>query len=321
MTARRVRRTSATASVQIADAALVLLVASVLTYSLVLLAPGDAATTLAQQRAGPGATTQQVAQIREELGLDDTGPAHYLRWVAGALTGDLGISARTGQPIAVELVERLAVTLLLAGLAALVALPLGLAIGIAGAVLRDGATRGSLRGGALLGVSLPEFWVSYLLILILAEHLGLLPTSGRGGPETYVMPVAVLALPAAGLLSRVVAVTLREALDQHYVTAAKARGATPWSIVLREAMPNAAGAILNAAGLVAGRLLTGTIIVEAVFSWSGVGNYLVEAVSFRDIAAVQACILCLAGGFVILNRLADLAHAAVDPRVALRATD
>jgi len=237
VTALRVRRTSATAAVQVGDAALVLLVASVLTYSLVLLAPGDAATTLAQQRAGPGATTQQVAQIREELGLDDTGPANYLRWVGDAVTGDLGISARTGQSIAGELAERVPVTLLLAGLAALVALPLGLAIGIAGALLPDGMTRGGLRGRALLGISLPEFWVSYLLIVILAEYLGLVPTSGRGGPETYVMPVAVLALPAAGLFSRVVAVTLREALDQHYVTAAKARGATPRAIVLREAMP------------------------------------------------------------------------------------
>lgn len=305
---------------QVADLVLVLLLVSLLTYSLVLLAPGDAASSLAQQRAGPGATLDQVQQVREELGLDGAGPADYARWVGGAVTGDLGVSARTGQPVAEDLAHRLPATLVLAGLAALIALPLGLVAGIAGAVLADGPARRALRVGAVLGVSLPPFWVSYLLILVLAEYLQLLPTSGQGGSSTYLMPVAVLALLPAGVLSRVVAVTLREALDQPYVVAARARGASGWSIVLREALPNAAGAILSTAGLMAGHLLTGTLVVEVVFSWSGIGDYFVDAVSFRDIPAVQACVLVFAVGFVVANRLADVAHAAIDPRLALRAS-
>ncbi|MGH2944634.1 MAG: ABC transporter permease, partial [Solirubrobacteraceae bacterium] len=217
--------------------------------------------------------------------------------------------------------ERLPVPLVLVALAAAVALPLGLALGIAGAVLAGGAVRGGLRLGALLGVSLPPFWVSYLLIIVFAEYLGLLPTSGQGGPQTYVMPVIVLALLPAGTLSRVVAVTLREALDQPYVVAARARGATPWSIVMRDALPNAAGPILSTAGFVGAGILTGTLVVEAVFSWSGIGDYFVQAVSFRDIPAVQGCVLVFAIGFIAANRLADRAHAAIDPRVALRGAD
>jgi peptide/nickel transport system permease protein len=315
------RRTATGAARQLADLAVVLVVASALAYALVLLAPGDAASSLAQQRAGAGATAQQIAAIRKELGLDDPGPAQYARWATHALTGDLGISARTGRPIATEIVPRVGVTALLALLAALVALPIGMATGIAGAVLPAGFARGTLRAGAVLGVSLPNFWLSYLLILVLAEAWGVVPTSGQGCPATYLMPVAVLALPAAGLLSRIVAVTMREALDQPYVVAAKARGATPWAIVLRDALPNAAGPILSTAGLIAGNLLIGTIVVEVVFSWSGIGDYFLEAVSYRDITAIQACVLFFAGVFVVVNRLADAAHAAVDPRVALRQGD
>lgn len=321
MTAAGFRRTGTAAAGQLADLALVLVVVSALVYALVLAAPGDAASRLAQQRAGASATREQIAEIRKELRLDDAGPAGYVRWVTRAATGDLGISARTGRPVAAEIVSRLGVSAWLALLAAAIAFPLGMAAGIAGAVLPPGAARSGLRAGAVLGVSLPNFWLSYLLILVLAETWGILPTSGRGGPSTYVMPLIVVALPAAGLLSRVVAVTLRDALDQSYVIAARARGATPWAIVLRDALPNAAGAILSVAGLIAGGLLIGTIVVEEVFSWSGLGDYFVEAVSFRDIAAIQACVLFFAVAFVVGNRLADLAHAAIDPRVALRAGD
>ncbi len=303
----------------LAGTAVVLVAASIAAYALLLLAPGDAARSLAAGRAGPGATDEQVATIRAQLGLDDPGYVQYARWLGGALTGDLGRSVRTGQPITGELVERLPATLFLAAGAGAIALVVGLCAGAAGAVVRRAGWRLILRVAALLGVSVPSFWLSYVLILVFAESLGLLPTSGQRGPASWIMPWTVLALPVAGVLSRIVAVSLREALDQPYVVAAQARGSRPWSIVARDGLANAAGSILSVSGLLLGLLVSGTLIVELIFAWPGIGDYFVTAVSFRDISALQAAVLVFAVGFVTANRLADLVHGLVDPRLRLPA--
>jgi peptide/nickel transport system permease protein len=299
----------------IAGTVAVLAAVSVATYALILLAPGDAATSLATARAGPRATPEQVETLRRQLGLDSPGPVQYWHWISGALTGDLGTSIRTGRPVASELRTRIPVTLFLAGGAVVIAFVIGLVAGVTSAVARSSAARGVLRIAALLAVSVPSFWLSYLLILVLAERLGAVPTSGQGGPASWLMPWLVLSLPAAGILSRVVSTTVREALDQPYVTAARARGASLRSIVWRDALPNAAGAILSVSGLLLASLVAGTLIVETVFAWPGVGTYFVGAVSFRDIPALQASVLLLAAGFVLANRLADLAHHLLDPRL------
>lgn len=295
--------------------ALVLVAVSLLTFLLVLIAPGDAATNVARGRAGPGATDEQVDRIRAELGLDEAIPVQYGRWLGEAVQGDFGVSPRTGRPIGTEIVARLPTTLFLGAGAAVIAVLVGGAAGLAGALLRPGLPRGALRVGGLLGASVPNFWLSYLLILVLAENLGLLPTSGQAGPASWVMPWVVLALPLAGILSRVVAITVREALDQPYAVAARARGSRPATIVVRDALPNAAGAILNASSGQVAHLLVGSLIVETIFGWPGLGNYFVQAVDFRDIAAIQACVLIFAVAFVVANRLVDLTHGLIDPRV------
>ncbi|WP_420118072.1 ABC transporter permease [Micromonospora sp.] len=300
-----------------AELALVLGITSLLAFGLIALAPGDAATRLAQQRAGhPGVTEDQVASARRELGMEGSVPERYVRWLGHAVQGDLGKSARTGRPVLTELTERVPVTLSLAGLTAVVALPLGLLVGALAAMLPWRPARRGLRLTGLLAVSLPTFWVSYLLVVVLAEQLGLLPTSADGGPAGYVMPVVVLALPAVGLLSRVVAVSLREALAQPYVRAAQARGAPTVSIVVRDALPNVAGAVLNTIGLIVGGMLTGALVVETVFAHNGIGDYFVQAVNFRDLMAIQACVLCFALAFTATNRLADRLHGRIDPRVS-----
>ncbi|MGH3615920.1 MAG: ABC transporter permease [Pseudonocardia sp.] len=304
---------------QLANTAVVLIAASIAAFALALLAPGDAARSIAIGRAGPGATDGQVAAIREQLGLDDPGYVQYARWLGGALTGDLGTSVRTGRPITGELIERLPATLFLAAGAGVIALVVGVCIGVAGAVLRRVGPRSVLRIGALLGVSVPNFWLSYILILVFAESLGLLPTSGQRGPASWIMPWTVLALPVAGVLSRIVAVSLREALDQPYVVAAQARGSSPWSIIARDGLAGAAGSILSVSGLQLGILVSGTLIVEQIFAWPGIGDYFVDAASFRDIPALQAAVLVFAVGFVTMNRLADLAHGLVDPRLRIPA--
>ncbi|RIW43900.1 ABC transporter permease [Micromonospora endophytica] len=298
----------------------VLLALSVGTFALVLLARGDPAAMLAATRAGRPATPEQIEAVRVELGLDAPAPVRYLRWLADAVTGDFGLSLRTNTPIGPEIVERIGVTAGLVAGAAVIALVLGVGVGIAGAVLRRGLLRGALRVAALLATSVPAFWLSYLLVLLLALRLRLVPTSGMAGPATWVMPMLVLGLPAAGALSRVVAVTLREALDRPYVLAAQARGSSPLSIVVRDGLPNAAGPILSVAGFTIGTLLVGTVVVEQIFGWPGLGAYFVRAASARDIPALQAAALVLGGGFILANRLADGLQALIDPRLRRTST-
>ncbi|MFV2103946.1 ABC transporter permease [Micromonospora sp. LOL_024] len=292
----------------------VLLAMSVGTFALVLLARGDPAALLAATRAGRPATPEQIEAVRVELGLDDPAPVRYLRWLGHALTGDFGLSLRSGTPVGHEVADRLSVTLGLVAGSAAVAVMVGLTVGVAGAVLPRGALRGALRAGALLVISVPAFWLSYLLVLFLALRLRVVPTSGMAGPDTWIMPMAVLGLPAAGVLSRVVAVTLREALDRPYVRAAQARGSSPWSIVLRDGLPNASGPILSVAGFGIGTLLVGTVVVEKIFGWPGLGAYLVQAAGSRDVPALQAAVLLLGGGFILANRCADVLQGLIDPR-------
>ncbi|MEV5580511.1 ABC transporter permease [Streptomyces parvus] len=292
----------------------VLLAMSVGTFALVLLARGDPAAVLAATRAGRPATPEQIESVRVELGLDDPAPVRYLRWLADACTGDFGRSLRTNAPIGPEVADRLGVTLGLVAGSAVVAVLLGVSVGIAGAVLRRGVLRGALRTGALLVTSIPSFWLSYLLVLYLAMRLGLLPTSGMAGPSTWLMPMAVLGLPVAGVLSRVVAVTLREALDRPYVRAAQARGSGTLSIVLRDGLPNAAGPVLSVAGFGVGSLLVATVVVEQIFGWPGMGAYFVQAAGSRDVPALQAATLVMGGGFILANRCADVLQGLIDPR-------
>ncbi|MEU9605741.1 ABC transporter permease [Streptomyces sp. NPDC048057] len=292
----------------------VLLAMSVGTFALVLLARGDPAAVLAATRAGRPAVPEQIEAVRVELGLDDPAPVRYLRWLAHACTGDFGRSLRSNAPIGPEVADRLGVTLGLVGGSAVVAVVVGVGVGVAGALLRRGVLRGSLRIGALLVSSIPSFWLSYLLVLYLAIRLGLLPTSGMAGPSTWLMPMAVLGLPVAGVLSRVVAVTLREALDQPYVRAAQARGSGTLSIVLRDGLPNAAGPILSVAGFGIGGLLVATVVVEQIFGWPGLGAYFVHAAGARDVPALQAATLVMGGGFILVNRCADLLQGLMDPR-------
>ncbi|RBQ19441.1 hypothetical protein DP939_16130 [Spongiactinospora rosea] len=296
------------------DTAGVLLAMSIGTFALVLLARGDPAAMLAATRAGRPATPEQIQAVRVELGLDASAPIRYVRWLAHACTGDFGVSLRTNTPVGPEVADRLGVTLGLVAGSALIAVVVGLAAGVAGAVLQRGVLRGALRVGALLVTSVPGFWLSYLLVLALALRLRLVPTSGMAGLETWIMPMAVLGLPAAGALSRVVAVTLREALDQPYVRAAQARGSGPLSIVLRDGLPNAAGPILSVAAFAVGGLLVGVVVIEQIFAWPGLGAYLVHAAGSRDVPALQAATLVMGGGFILVNRCADVLQGLIDPR-------
>lgn len=305
---------------RVAGSSLLLLFAlSLLTFAMVHLAPGDAARAVAGKRIGTAATPEQVAFIRAELGLDRPLPAQYLDFAGGALTGDLGSSFRTGESVTAQLADRIPVTLGLAAGAGSFGLVVGVLTGLTGATTRSRAVRSGLRAGALLGTSAPPFWVSYLFVLVLGLQLGLLPTTGMAGPRTWVMPMLVLGLPVAAVLSRIVAVAVGEALAAPHVQAALARGTAPRRVLIRDALPNAAGPVLAVTGLLVGSLLASTLIVEEVFGWPGMGQYFVTAVESRDLPALQGCVLYFGVVVLVANALADAAHTLIDPRLRSRA--
>ena len=196
-----------------------------------------------------------------------------------------------------------------------IALLAGFGAGVVSAAFRRGPLPGALRVLGMLGASIPTFWMSFLFIQMFAEQLRLLPTSGQSGPASWFMPWVVLAIPAAAVISRVVSVALTEAMSQPYVMAARARGASTRSAVLRDALPNAVGSTLNVTGVQLGVLFTGTVIVETVFAWPGLGAWFVDSVKFRDDAAILAGVLVFAFGFILILRTVDAIHTATDPRL------
>ena len=293
----------------------VLFVLSILTYLLIALAPGDAATAIAERRAGPGASASQIREIREALGLDDPLPVQYIRWVGAAIRGDLGVSVRSLQPITGEVLDRLGVTLALAGGALVLVVLGGIPLGIAAGLRAGGWIDRVLRLAAVGAVSVPSFVVGYLLIYLLGLRLHLVSTLGGRDLGSFVVPWVVLALPFVGALSRVVRSALLTTLGQPFITTALSKGLKMSVIVRRDALPNAAAPILAVLGAQAGQILAGTVVVETIFSIEGLGLYFLRAVAFRDIPAIQACVLLFAVGFVLANLAADVVQALVDPRI------
>ena len=293
----------------------VLIVLSALTFLLIALAPGDAATAIAERRAGPGASAAQVDQVREALGLDDPIPVQYARWLAHALRGDLGVSVRSLRPIGSEIVDRLGVTIALAGGALALVILVGIPVGIAAGVRAGGWADRLLRLAAIGAVSVPSFVVAYVLIYVVSLRLGLVPTLGGRDLRSFVVPWIVLALPFVGALSRVVRSALVSTLGEPFVTTGRSKGLSMSTIVVRDALPNAAIPILAVLGAYVGQILAGTVVVETIFSIEGLGLYLLRAVAFRDIPALQACVLLFAVAFVLANLAVDLGQAFVDPRI------
>jgi ABC-type dipeptide/oligopeptide/nickel transport system permease component len=294
---------------------LTLLLVSILSYLLIAIAPGDVAQQIARRRAGGLAGPGEVARLRAELGLDDPLPVQYWRWLTGVLSGDLGVSLRTGVPITQELGPRVGLTLVLTLGGTVLAFAIGLALAALGALHPGRALDRLTRGGALLFVSVPSFFVGSLLILVFALQLGWVPAVGEDGPKTWILPCLALALPAAGVICRVVRTQLARAMASPYATTAYSRGASRREVLVDDALRNVAGPALAVALTQVGFMLIGTVTIEVVFGWKGVGDYFIHAVEFRDIPVLQATLLVFAACFVAISALADAVQAAIDPRI------
>lgn len=262
-------------------------------------------------------TEAALTQAREALGLDRPLPAQYLAWLGDALHGDLGRSWVTGRPVAEEIAHYLPATLQLAGAALLVMLAFGVPLGIWAALRRNRWPDHLTRVLVFLGVSLPNFWLAFLLVLLFAVTLGWLPAIGRDGPASIILPAIATATMSACVLLRLVRASVLGALGEPHLRFARARGLPRRTILGRHVVLNAMMPPLTMFGLHVGELLGGAMVVETVFAWPGVGRWALLAIQNRDYPALQGFVLAMTAVFVLCNLVVDCVHAWLDPRIRL----
>ena len=282
-----------------------------LVFSLIHLVPGDPVEAL----LGESASRQDVANLRHQLGLDRPLYVQYAAFIGGAMTGDLGRSLRTGQSVVSAIAERMPATIELAIAAMLFAGLAAVPLGIVAAVRAGTAVDHAATAIALVGISVPSFWVGPILALVFAVELGWLPVSGRGTPAHLVLPALTLGAPLAAVLARMTRASLLGELREVYVLAARGRGVSRTRAVLRHAFRNSLVPLVTIVGLQFGAVLTGAVITETIFAWPGVGRLLVQSITFRDYPLVQGCILLIAATYVVVNLVADLLYGFLDPRI------
>jgi peptide/nickel transport system permease protein len=296
-------------------ALVLILAASAFIFALIAAAPGNVAALIAERAAGAGADGAMIARFEEELGLNDPLPVRYLRWLGGAVTGDFGVSLRTGKPIAEEFSARIPVTATLLAFGGVIAFFLSLAMGLAGAASNGGVVDRALHAAALIGASTPNFFVAALLVLTFAVGLGWLPSFGATGPASWLLPSLTIALFPASVLSRVVRVNLQEAMARPFATTGFAKGYTRGQVLLREALPNIAVPFLTTFGAQFTLMTIGAIVVETVFALRGVGSFFIDAIRFRDFIGMQATLLLFVVFFVAANFVVDVVCLFADPRL------
>ena len=317
----------------------VLLGVSLLVFSFIHLIPGDPALTMLGERATP----EKVAEVRARLGLDRPIWQQYVLYIGKALRGDLGVSIIRGDPVASDLLRRFPATVELATASMVVAIALGIPIGVASAVWRNSLLDSLARLGALTGVSMPIFWLGLVLAWFFGVQLRILPTGFRLSSGTAFVPwtnfvildallqgdgpaladaVRHLILPALALatiplavIARMTRASMLEVLSREYIRTAEAKGLSRRVVILRHALRNALLPVLTVVGLQVGRLLAGAILTETIFSWPGIGLWVYESIESRDYAIVQGVSLFIAVIVVGVNLLTDVLYAAVDPRI------
>jgi peptide/nickel transport system permease protein len=298
---------------------LTVVLVSVLIFAGTEILPGDVATAVLGQSATPDA----VEAIRRSLGLHDPAAVRYLNWLRAFSTGDVGVSLTTGRPVGPDLWLRLKNTFFLAGTAAAIAVPLAAALGITTAIFRNSFFDRLVNILGLAAISLPEFFVGYLLILFMSVHLGWLPSLAIVSHEMSLLQrLNAIALPAITLVLAVLAYMMRmtrtavlDVLSRPYIEMAILKGVPPTRLVLQHAVPNALAPIIQVVAFNLAYLVVGVVLVEVVFVYPGIGQFLVDAVSKRDVTVVQACGLVFGITYVGLNVLADILVIFVNPRL------
>lgn len=264
---------------------------------------------------GPFAQPEQFDELRARLGLDDPLPVQFLDYLTSAFTADFGASLQYGQENTSLILERLPNTLILLAVAMTLAIAIGVPLGVLAAV-KEGSWWDRLASTtALVGQSVPVFWLGLMLILVFAVNLGLLPAGQDGGPEHVVLPAVTLALFPLAQIARLTRATMAEVLREPYIDAARARGLAARRIIGLHALRNASLPVVTITALQAGLLLSGAVAVEYIYNYSGFGLLAIQAVEFRDFTLVQAVVVFGVLAFVLLNLLVDVLYAVIDPRI------
>lgn len=282
-----------------------------LVFLMVRVLPGDPARVI----AGVFATEEDVARIRARMGLDRPLVQQYGIFLAGLVQGDLGTSARTSEPVLVEVRARLPNTIGLALLSSAIAAVLGVAAGVLAAGRPYTVVDYVFSTVTLFGVSMPVYWLGLMLIIVFAIHLNWLPAAGAEGWSSVVLPALTLAAFSVALVTRMTRASMLEVLGQDYVRTARAKGVPEGAVVYRHALRNAFIPIVTTIGLQFGALLGGAVLTESVFGWPGIGLLLVDSIFARDYPVVQGIVLVFATLFIVTNLVVDLLYAWIDPRI------
>ncbi|AEH60089.1 binding-protein-dependent transport systems inner membrane component [Methanosalsum zhilinae DSM 4017] len=293
-----------------------LLLVSVLSFSIIHFAPGDPAELL---MTGPDGIADPVAvkEFSEKMGFDRPFHVQYGIWLKQVISGDLGYSYMTGQPVAEAITHKFAATFKLAVLSMFFALLIAVPGGIIAALGRDTWKDDISRFISLIGVSVPNFWQSYIMILVFALILDMFPVGGYGESgelKFMILPAITLGTASAAVLMRLVRSSLLDVLDQDYIRAARARGIPEHIIIGKYGLKNAFIPVITMLGLSFGYLLNGSVVVETVFAWPGIGNLMVNSIYDRDYPMIQGTLLFVATIFVVVNLLVDISYAYLDPR-------
>ncbi len=285
---------------------------SVSVFLVLHLAPGDPARLI----VGDEADAEVIERVREQMGLNDPLHVQYGRFASGILSGDLGTSFRTNQPVTQEIVQRIAPTLRLAAVGMVVAVLIGLLAGTVAAVFRGTLVDNAVMVAAMIGVSTPGFWFGIMLIFLFAVTLGWFPSSGASTPKHLVLPAVALGVRAAAILARMTRSSMLEVIRRDFVRTARAKGLNERVVIYRHVLRNSLIPVVTIIGLQFGDLLAGTIIIEQVFAWPGLGTLLVSSLFSRDYPLVQGIVLYIAVGYLVINLLVDLIYGYLDPRIS-----
>ncbi|MCW3138375.1 MAG: ABC transporter permease [Methanophagales archaeon] len=293
----------------------VVLGVTVVTFSAMHFAPGDPAEIIAVARYGEDLTQGEIEWVRATEGLDAPVYIQYLRWLEHVLHLDLGKSQITHEDVLEEILTRFPATLVLAISSLILSLLIALPTGIISAIRKNTIVDNACMTGALLGVSMPNFWLGLLLIWLFSLSLGLLPSFGYGGIKHLILPTITLGTSMAAITTRLTRSSMLDVLNQDYIVMAKAKGLDARTILLKHALKNAMLPVITFVGLQLGFLLGGAVIVETIFAWPGIGKLLVDSIYARDFALVQGCVLFIAVIFALSNLAVDIIYAYLDPRI------
>ncbi|NGP18877.1 ABC transporter permease [Devosia aurantiaca] len=297
----------------------ILFLVSLMAFGIIYLIPGDAATVI----GGPSASAQDLAQIRANLGLDQPLHVQILTFYTNLLQGDLGRSLLLGVPVTEAIIQRSPVTIGIAIYSLVLTIVLGLSTGIIAALNHNRWLDQAATIFALIGVSLPNFWLALVMIVLFSVNLGWLPTGGYvpfsqdpiGWLRTATMPAVSLALLQAGLLTRITRSTMLEVLSQDYIRTARSKGISEWKVVGKHALANVMMPVVTVLGLILSVLLSGSIVIETIFGVPGIGALLGNAISSRDYPMIQGGLLFVTAALLLLNILVDVLYTWLDPRI------